>query len=116
MEGRCRPATGRCSICMRFGALPTNARNYLVWLVQTQTPLILLAWCRSSCAARCGRMTRAFLPRACLAAILGLTFFSYLFYATFDHWFYLRFLLPAYPALFVLLAAAIRWLAVKLPV
>ena len=34
----------------------------------------------------------------------------------FDHWFYLRFLLPAYPALFVLLAAAIRWIASKLPV
>jgi hypothetical protein len=28
----------------------------------------------------------------------------------------LRFLLPAYPALFVLLAAAMRWLALKLPV
>ncbi|HET9466900.1 MAG TPA: hypothetical protein VFO48_00755, partial [Vicinamibacterales bacterium] len=31
------------------------------------------------------------------------------------HWFYLRFLLPAYPALFVLCVAAIRWLSWKLP-
>ena len=53
--------------------------------------------------------------RACLGATVGLTFLSYLFYANFNHWFYLRFLLPAYPALFVLLAAALRWLTWKLP-
>jgi hypothetical protein len=50
-----------------------------------------------------------------LGALIGLTLLSYVFYATFDHWFYLRFLLPAYPALFVLFAAAIRSLALRLP-
>ena len=57
-----------------------------------------------------------FSPRACLATLLTLTFLSYVFYAVFNHWFYLRFLMPAYPALFVLVAAAIVWIAQKLPV
>ena len=48
--------------------------------------------------------------------MVGLTFLSYVFYGQFDHWFYLRFLLPAYPALFVLMAASIRYLCAKLPV
>ena len=56
-----------------------------------------------------------FSPRACLATLLALTFLSYLFYAVFDHWFYLRFLLPAYPPLFVLVAAALFWMVQKLP-
>ncbi|MEO5741237.1 MAG: hypothetical protein ABIS29_11635 [Vicinamibacterales bacterium] len=96
-------------------SLSTNVRNYAVWLVQTQTPLILLAllplFVRRALCEDDARVS----PRACLAALVGLTFLSYLFYATFDHWFYLRFLLPAYPALFVLLAAAIRWAASRLP-
>ena len=98
-----------------FGSLPLNVRNYLVWLVQTQTPLILLAavplFVRGALRERANDAS----PRACLAAIVALTFLSYVLYATFDHWFYLRFLLPAYPALFVLLMAALRWLAWKIP-
>jgi hypothetical protein len=98
-------------------ALPQNVLNYLAWIVQTQTPLIVLAlvplFVRHALrdASQAGAS-----PRVCLGAIVGLTLLSYLFYATFDHWFYLRFLLPAYPALFVLLAAGLRWLALTLPV
>ena len=99
-----------------FGSLPTNVRNYAVWIVQTQTPLILLAIVPLFVRSALRENHAGVSPRACLAALAGLTFLSYLFYATFDHWFYLRFLLPAYPALFVLLAAAIRWIASKLPV
>ena len=98
-----------------LSSLPLNVRNYVVWLVQTQTPLILLALVPLFVRRALREGGAGLSPRACLAAIVGLTFLSYLFYATFDHWFYLRFLLPAYPALFVLLAAAIRWLALKLP-
>ena len=94
-----------------FGTLPMNVRNYLVWLVQTQTALILLAVVPLFVRGALREGTPVVSPRACLAAILGLTFLSYVFYATFDHWFYLRFLLPAYPALFVLFVAAIRWLS-----
>ena len=105
---------GSLSESYAVSSLPMNVRNYSVWLVRTQTPLILLAliplFVRD--ALRSGNEVSA---RACLAAIVSLTFFSYVFYATFDHWFYLRFLLPAYPALFVMLAAAFRWLALRLP-
>ena len=97
-------------------SLPQNVRNYLVWMVQTQTPLVLLALVPLFVQRALRDDDAQLSPRSCLGAIVGLTFLSYLFYATFDHWFYLRFLLPAYPALFVLLAAAIRWLALKLPV
>jgi hypothetical protein len=97
-----------------FGALPLNVRNYIVWLVQTETPLILLAVIPLF-ARNALREEREVSAHACLSAVIGLTFLSYLFYATFDHWFYLRFLLPAYPALLVLMVAALRWLAWKIP-
>ncbi len=99
-----------------FGALPLNLRNYIAWLVQTETPLILLAviplFVRTALHEESGDVS----ARACLSALVGLTFLSYVFYATFDHWFYLRFLLPAYPALLVQMVAALRWLAWKIPV
>jgi len=97
-------------------SLPLNVRNYLVWLVQTQTPLIFLALVPLVVRGALREDGEQLSPRACLAALVGLTFLSYLFYANFDNWFYLRFLLPAYPALLVLLVAALRWLAWKLPV
>ena len=118
-----------------LGSLPLNVRHYVVWIVQTQTPLMLLALVplfvrdalnglprpfdklRVAPSRVEGRAaSRGVSSRACLAAIVGITFLSYVFYVPFNHWFYLRFLLPAYPALFVLLAVAIRWLALKLPV
>ena len=98
-----------------LGSLPLNVRNYFVWLVQTQTPLILLALVPLVVRDALREDGELLSPRACLAALVGLTFLSYLFYANFDHWFYLRFLLPAYPALLVLLVAALRWLAWQLP-
>jgi len=96
--------------------LPTNVRNYGAWIVQTQTALILLAVVPLFVPGALRDIHDGVSARACLAALVGLTFLSYLFYAPFDHWFYLRFLLPAYPAMFVLLAAAIRWVASKMPV
>jgi len=98
-----------------FGALPENVRNNIAWLVQTQTPLVLLAVVPLIVRDALRSSAPGLSPRACLGALMGLTLLSYVFYATFDHWFYLRFLLPAYPALFVLFAAAIRWLVLRLP-
>jgi hypothetical protein len=99
-----------------LSSLPANALNYLRWLIETQTPLILLALVPLFVRGALREDYTAFSPRACLATLLALTFFSYLFYAVFDHWFYLRFLLPAYPSLFVLVAAALFWMVQKLPV
>jgi len=98
-----------------WSSVPLNLRNYVVWMVETQTPFILLALLPLFVRGALRDDSPALSTRACLGAIVGLTFLSYLFYANFNHWSYLRFLLPAYPALFVLLAAALRWLTWKLP-
>jgi hypothetical protein len=97
-------------------SLPDAVVSYSRWLIQTQTPLILLAVVPLFVRGALVESHPGFSPRACLATLAGLTLLSYLFYPVFDHWFYLRFLLPAYPALFVLLAASIAWLSAKLPV
>jgi hypothetical protein len=106
---------GSLSELYALSSLPMNVRNNLVWLAQTQTWLVFLAvvplFVRGAL-----REGDAVSPRACLTAIVGLTLLSYLFYANFEHWFYLRFLLPAYPPLFILLVAALRWSAWKLPI
>ena len=98
-----------------FSTLPQNLRNYVLWMIQTQTPLILLSllplFVKRALPPDDTNLSR----RSALGAIVGIMFLSYLFYATFDHWFYLRFLLPAYPAVFVLMAAAIRWILLKVP-
>ena len=107
---------GSLSEMYALSSVPLNVRNYITWLVQTQTLLVLLALVPLFARGALREGLVGVSPRACLAALVGLTWLSYLFYATFDHWFYLRFLLPAYPALFILVAAAIRWVALKLPV
>jgi len=98
-----------------MSSLPANAVNYVRWLIETQTLLILLALVPLFVRGALREDHTGFSPRACLATLLALTFLSYLFYAVFDHWFYLRFLLPAYPTLFVLVAAAVFWMVQKLP-
>lgn len=95
---------------------PENVRNYGLWLTQTQTPFIALAIVPLVMRGALREdFSGAGSARACLAALLALTLLSYLFYGPFGNWFYLRFLLPAYPALFVLMASALRFLCVKLP-
>ncbi|MCM3879412.1 MAG: glycosyltransferase family 39 protein [Vicinamibacterales bacterium] len=94
-------------------ALP-NLKHYALWFAETQTPLVALALLpivtpgafRSDVHAR---------TRLCLGSLVALTVVSYVFYRPFDQWTYLRFLLPAYPAILVLMAAAIRFTCHKLP-
>jgi hypothetical protein len=92
-----------------------NLQRYSLWLVQTQTPLVALAIIPFAVPSVFPSHTRAS-ARLCLALLLGLTLFSYIFYSPFEIWTYLRFLLPAYPAMFVLMAMGIRFLCVKLPI
>jgi hypothetical protein len=92
-----------------------NLRNYGIWLIQAQTVLVGLALVPFFARDAIRSDERTASARACLAAMLVLTFGSYVFYFAFDHWSYLRFLLPAFPVLFVLMAAAIRLLFLKMP-
>jgi hypothetical protein len=97
-----------------------NIAQWAEWLPDTQTPLVALAIAAPFVGKRLTPLPRAvFRPQA--IAIMAALFVasvvaSYLFYFPFDAWWYLRFLLPAYGALFVcvvaVVAAATRWLPV----
>ena len=94
-----------------LASLGPNLDRYPRWLLQTQTPFVLLAllapWLareRSGTAEQRPPLAHAGLLLAFIATVV----LSYLFYRPFerDNWTYLRFLLPAYPMLLVLAVAA----------
>ena len=92
-----------------------NARRYAGWLMQTHSPLIVLAavGLAAPWASRTAPVTR----RAALLFLLftlGLAVL-YLPYTVFENWWYLRFFLPALPLLLVSMIAAIFWLCRAAP-
>jgi len=72
----------------------TNVAHYLRWLIETQTIVVVFALAAPFVVPR----ATALLWLGSIVAIFGL----YLFYLPFDDWWYLRFLMPMFPALFVL--------------
>jgi asparagine N-glycosylation enzyme membrane subunit Stt3 len=87
-----------------------NLVNYTTWLLQTQTPFIALAAAAPWLLGRRGDRS----ARPIVVFSVGMTaavVFSYLWYQPFDHWTFLRFLLPSYPPLLALAAAAFTLLA-----
>ena len=98
----------------------TNVGLYTRWLIETETPLVFLfavpvLWI----ARRGGRRTPLPLSPPCIdpagtgdwrlalrfmVLTMAAVWLSYLVYAPFDVWWYLRFMLPAFPAMFVLVA------------
>lgn len=96
--------------------VPINAGRYATWTYAALSVLPLAAvlgpW--SSRALRAGRPT----PRGLLfggLVLLVLLLASYLPYAVFEEWGYLRFFLPGLPFVFVLAAATVVRLSVGLP-
>jgi hypothetical protein len=103
--------------------IPVNLRHYFGWLIDTQTPFVLLAaaapalaWSarpRPAEAAADGQMRPAFawfsLGFAALVVAL------YLPYAVFTEWWYLRFVLPALPIVLALSSAVALRLISALP-
>jgi 4-amino-4-deoxy-L-arabinose transferase-like glycosyltransferase len=83
-----------------------NLVRYPRWLFETETPFIVAAALAPWWALR-GRRTAARLVIV-LAAAVVLTLATYLAYTVFGDWWYIRFLLPALPALFILSVAV--WL------
>lgn len=83
-----------------WSSIGPNLVNYSSWFVESQgvllAALVLYGWGRAV-------VTRPLLPLAGFAAAVVV---SYLPYLVFDDWWYLRFLLPAYPVLFVMAASA----------
>jgi hypothetical protein len=80
----------------------TNVRNYAGWLLDTETPFVLLAVLPIAWLWRLDGERRVLL--ASLGMLVGAVWMSYLVYAPFDVWWYLRFMLPAFPAMFALAA------------
>jgi hypothetical protein len=89
----------------------SNLDRYPRWLMQSETPFVCLALAAPLFVRRRSnrRNGRPFAPWhvALLCAFVTAVCLSYLFYRPFgrDEWTYLRFLLPAYPALLVLAVA-----------
>lgn len=85
-----------------------NLQRYPLWLLQTETPIVLLALAAPLLARD---------RRGCvwLLAFVAAVFTCYIAYEVFDAWWYLRFLLPAYPPLLVLTAVALTALIGRLP-
>jgi hypothetical protein len=92
-----------------------NLKHYSVWLIQTQTSLVALA-AIPLVMPNAFRTEIRMHARRCLMSLAALTLGSYIFYSPFEGWTYLRFLLPAYPAMFVLMAAGIRSACARLPI
>ena len=93
-----------------------NLRRYPLWLLETETPVVLLAFAAPFVAPA---------ARTCiwLLAFVAAVFACYIPYEVFEAWWYLRFLVPAYPPLLVLTGVALhalvegkraRWRAVEL--
>jgi 4-amino-4-deoxy-L-arabinose transferase-like glycosyltransferase len=83
----------------------TNLTRYPLWLLQTQSPFILLGLAAPIALRRLGRASGARLAWWGLAFTL-VVLLSYLWYTPFENWTYLRFLLPAYPVLIAMCSAA----------
>jgi len=85
-----------------------NLSRYSRWLIESQSPLVLGAVVAPLILRR--RMAAAALLAFAVAVVA-----CYLLYLPFDVWWYLRFLLPAYPALLALSAGALVAGAGRLP-
>jgi hypothetical protein len=84
-----------------------NITRFASWIAQTDTPIVVLAgllFVRPRLIAP----IRAPFPRVLLGVFVAVVIASYLFYLPFDAWWFLRFLLPAWPVVMVLTAAGIH--------
>jgi hypothetical protein len=90
--------------------LSTNARQFATWMADVETPVVALA-ALYFVAPRLFPPPRIRFARLLLGGSLAVVIASYLFYRPFDAWWYLRFLLPMWPLLMLLTAAALEALA-----
>jgi hypothetical protein len=100
---------GDASILYSLAYFGTNLRRYFGWLTQSETWLIVLAVLpialkrvRQTIAVRSAPLV--------LVLFVAIVFASYMFYLPFEDWWFLRFLLPALPIVFLFEAIAIDWI------
>ncbi len=97
---------GDLSLLFRLEHVWPNLQRYPVWLIETETPIVLLALAAPVLARDSLTRRRVLWLMAFATAVFG----CYIPYEVFDAWWYLRFVLPAYPPLLVLTAAALVWI------
>jgi hypothetical protein len=94
-----------------------NLARYPRWLLDSQTPIVMLAIAAPFLVARTAASREATGPPRTIAvmwlAFVSAVFACYVFYAPFDAWWYLRFLLPAFAPLAVLTAVGIVSIATR---
>ncbi len=103
---------GSLSVLFSLSYVATNVERYGRWLVQSQTPLavigiVALLWPVKSIWLTPERQHAARL----LGAIVVVVWALYVIYIPFEAWWFLRFLLPAWPAMCLGLAAILVRLA-----
>ena len=98
-------------------ALP-NLVRYPVWTAESQTPLVVLAFAAPVLLSRVSLASRLANQAHVIAmswiGFIVLVLASYLFYEAFNAWWFVRFMLPAFPALLLLTSVSIVALAVTL--
>jgi Dolichyl-phosphate-mannose-protein mannosyltransferase len=106
--GPWRSGYGQLGHLFSVGNVAINAPRYWGWLMQTQTPLILLGLFAPLVVSR-PRRSSVWLALALASA----TAVTYLGYTPFDDWSYLRFLLPGLAILVVLMSVVFADIAVR---
>jgi len=91
-----------------------NLRHYGSWLVDTQTPIVALALAAPAALAAFEKGRRG-ATTILLLGVPAVVLLSYLFYRAFGDWWFLRFLLPAFPVVFLLTCMSVLWLLGWLP-
>ena len=92
-----------------------NLQHYWRWAMDSQTPLIVVA---VAAPVLVWRHLSASTGRPLLVVMVGFVlgvYACYAFYLPFDDWWFLRFLLPAFPASFALMSVALVRLCGPLP-
>jgi hypothetical protein len=94
--------------------LSTNVRQFATWMADVEPPIVALAGLYFV-APRLFPPAKIPLARLLLGGWIAVVILSYLFYLPFDAWWYLRFLLPMWPLMMLLTAAAITTLVRRWP-
>jgi hypothetical protein len=102
---------GRLDLLFQLAHVWPNLQRYPVWLLETETPIVLCAFAAPWLAGT----SRSARQCVWLMAFAGAVFACYIPYVVFDAWWYLRFLLPAYPALLVATAVALAGMVSRVP-
>jgi hypothetical protein len=102
---------GSLDVLFRLAHVGPNLRRYPGWLIETQTPLVLLGFVSPLVA---WRLVPSRLADALLLLLFALgAFVAYLPYVPFDQWWFLRFWLPGIPPLIALTVAVVAWVGEK---